>query len=362
MRPPLCLPSFLILATVLPLLAGCGNSAPEARQELPPQAVTVAEVAKRSMAGGMTASGRLLAFEEIAVAPDLNGYRVTQVMVEEDSVVRRGQVLATLDDSLLRSQIDQARAALAQQEIAAEQARDQAARVHGLDGQGVLSGEAIDNRRIAVRSTQAVVAATRAQLNDLLVRQSHLVIRAPTDGIVLERTVRPGDTSAAGTAMFRLARNGLIEHYAELAERDIARIKVGDPAEVTLASGRKLAGKVRLIGARVSDQTGLVIARIALPRSPDLRQGGFAQARFVQEGADVLAVPEAAVDFDASGASVQIVGRDDRVKRIPVRTGRRAQGLVELVAGPPAGSRVVVKGGAFTLEGDKVRIAGGNAR
>ena len=313
------------------IVSGCGGNAPR-RQELPLQTVSVVRVAPHEITGGLIASGRLVPREEVGVAADLPGYRIAHVAVEEGARVRKGEVLATLDDSLILSQIDQMRAMLAQQQIAAEQAQEQAARTVGLKGQGVLSDEAIRNRDLAARSAQATVAATRAQLNDLLVRHSHMTIRAPAAGIVLEL-------------------------YAELPEADVAHVALGDPADVTLASGKRFAGTVRLIGERVDSQTGLVTVRIALPISPDLRNGGFAQARFDRK-ATVIAVPEAAIRFDADGASVTVVGHDDRVHKQRVRTGQRSGGLVEILQGPPSGTTIAVKGAAFVLDGDKVRIAG----
>jgi HlyD family secretion protein len=346
---------YLLSLGAVALLSGCAK-APE-QHDLPLQTVTVTTVSRQMIQGGLSASGRLVPREEVGVAADLSGYRIASVAVEEGAAVRKGEVLAMLDDSLLRSQIDQLRAALSQQQIAAEQAHDQAARTGGLLGQGVLSDEAIQNRTLADRSAKAMVAVTRAQLNDLLVRQDHMAIRAPTAGVVLERDARPGDPSAPGTTLFRLARDGLIELYAELPEADVAHVAVGDPAEVLLASGKRLTGTVRLIGERVDNQTGLVIARIALPRDGALRQGGFAQARFVRR-MSVVAVPETAVQFDTDGASVTVVGADSRVHRARVRTGQRAGGLVEIVQGVSEGSRIAVKGAAFTLDGDKVRIEG----
>ncbi|MBV1688600.1 efflux RND transporter periplasmic adaptor subunit [Novosphingobium sp. G106] len=347
--------SLLSMLALALLLAGCGKKT-AGREEMPPQTVTAAVAARHDVAGALTASGRLLPREEMAVAADLSGFRVSRVLVEEGQRVRAGEVLAVLDDSLLRSQIDQVRATLAQQQVAAEQAVAQAGRVEGLDNQGVLSKEAIETRRFAARTGRAAVAASRAQLNDLLTRQAHLQIRAPAGGVILERTVRPGDTSAAGTAMFRMARDSEIELYAELPESDIGTVAIGDPAEVVLASGRKLAGHVRLIGMRVDPQTGATIARIALPNDPELRQGGFAEARFTRNFS-LLAVPEAAVHFDADGASVTLIDGNDRVRNVKVRTGRRAQGLVEIVSGLAEGSRVAVKGSAFVLNGDKVKVA-----
>lgn len=344
----------LIVAGIAPLLGACAKS--EKREELPPLTVTVVTMGNRTVAGGLTAAGRLLPREEVAVASDLNGYRIADVLVEEGAQVRRGQVLAVLDDSLLRSQVAQVQSSLAQQQANAQQAQEQAGRVGGLDGSGVLSDEAIRNRQLAARAAQAGASATAAQLQDLLTRRDHLTIRAPSDGLVLERAARPGDTSSSGTTLFRIARSSQIELFAELPEVEAAAIALGDRADVILASGKRLAGTVRLIGARVDSKTGLVTIRIALPNDPDLRQGGFAKASFSRV-ASVLAVPEMAVQYDADGASVKVVDASKRIRTVHVRTGRHTSGMVELLEGPPAGSRIAVKGAAFTLDGDVVRIA-----
>ena len=68
------------------------------------------------------------------------------------------------------------------------------------------------------------------------------------------------------------------------------------------------------------------------------------------------------MQYDADGASVRVIDKDQRIKRVAVRTGQHANGYVELREGPPAGAQVAVKGGAFTLEGDVVAIEGGKAR
>lgn len=343
------------------LLSACGKGDDGAKTP-PPPTVTVARVERRALEGGLSASGRLIPREEVAVAPELSGYRIARVLVEEDARVGAGQVLAVLDDTLLRSQIDQARAQLSQQQVGYDKARMEAGRVAGLDNQGVLSQEAIDQRRIAARSAQAAVGVAKAQLDDLLTRQQRLIVRSPVAGRVLQRSARPGEPSASGTVLFTIARDDLVELDAEVAEAAMGTLAIGDPVVVTLASGTKVNGKVRLLGARVDNQTGLSRARIALPVSPELRPGGFAQASFVKESAAILAAPEKAVHYDADGAYMLLLDRSDRVHRTSVRTGRRAAGMVEILSGPKAGSRAVLGGGAFLLEGDRVRaVPGGKA-
>ena len=193
-------------------LSACGKKTAPVDEHADARTVSVAQVQTRVLAGGIEAPGVLVSREEIAVSSELSGYRVAKVYVEADAVVRQGQPLVLLDDTLLRSQIDQQKALVAEQKVAADQAALQAAHVAGLDNQGVLSSEQIDQRRFQARGSQAALDAQIAQLRDLQTREARMVVRAPTAGLVLQRNVRPGDISSPGaTALFTMARDGLIE-------------------------------------------------------------------------------------------------------------------------------------------------------
>lgn len=321
----------------------------------PAPEMSVATVRLAPLSGGLTASGRLISREEAAVAPDVGGYRVSRVLIDEDAEVAKGQVLAVLDDALLSAQVAQARATLAQQQVAVDKANDEAKRVVGLDDKGVISNEAIAERRLAARSAAASAGVARAQLDQLLTQDARLVIRAPVAGRVLQRQVRPGDTATVGTVMFTIARDNLVELAAELPESAIGTVKVGQPVTVHLPSGAAVDGTVRLIGARVDPQTGLVSVRLALPVRDDLRPGGFANASFTTASAPALVVPEQAIRFDTDGASIMAVDGRNRVHRVLVRTGRRSGGMVEITQGAAVGETVVLSGAAFLLDGDTIR-------
>jgi HlyD family secretion protein len=343
-------------------LAGCSKP-PPAKVPDAPVTLTVARVAVRALAGGLTASGNLVSREEAGVASELSGYRVAEVYVDEGDWVKKGQPLARLDDTLLRSQIAQQQANLDEQIVASQRAQAEADRVKGLDNAGVLSMEQISERRLAAKSAQAAVGVAKAQLDDLKTKDGRMVIRAPVSGRVLERTARPGDTSAPGTTLYRIARDGLVEFDAEVSQADLAHISVGEPVEVDLPSDAKVMGRVRFISPRVDVQSGLGHVRVALPVREDLRPGGFARGVFQADDRPGPAVPEGAIHFDANGASVMVIDDNGRVRRTPIQTGQRAGGFVQLVQGPPIGARVALGGGAFVLDGDKVRTveAGGSA-
>jgi HlyD family secretion protein len=349
-----------IAAALLITLAAAGCSKPKApAASAPPRTVSTTLVASRTLLGGLQTSGILVSREEAAVYAEtpLNGYRVARVLVEPDATVVKGQPLVELDDTLLRSQIAQQTALVAEQRVAADQAEEQAEHVAGMDGQGVLSTEQIDQRRFQARSAKAAFDAQSAQLRDLQIRDERMIIRAPVGGLVLERNVRPGDTAGSGgaTPMFRIARDSLVELEAQVAEGDLAGIKVGDQVLVSLPDGAKVQGRVRLVYPAVDPQTKLGKVRVALPVRPDLRPGGFGGAQFTGLSRTVIAVPETAVRYDADGASVMVVGADDRVRQVGVKTGEHEGGYVELIQGPPAGVRVLLGGSTFVLPGDVIR-------
>jgi HlyD family secretion protein len=338
-------------------VAGCGKKPVPADERKGARAVRVSTVEMRPMASGLTASGLLVSREEAAVNPELSGYRVAKVYVEVDAKVAEGQPLAQLDDTLLRSQIAQQTALVAQQQVAADQAASQAKDVEGLDSQGVLSKETIDQRRFSARSAKAALDAQIAQLHDLQTRDARMTIRAPVAGLVLERNVRPGDVAApsAATPMFRMARDSLVELEADVAEGDLAGLRVGDPVQVSLPDGAATEGRVRLISPSVDPQTKLGKVRISLPLRDDLRPGGFGRATFAGSSRAVLSIPESAIRYDADGASVMVIDDADHVHQVPVKTGAHGGGYVELLQGPAAGSRILQAAAVFVLPGDVVK-------
>jgi HlyD family secretion protein len=337
-------------------LSACHKAAPSKPAKPEGRVVSVVRVEPRVIRGALAASGDLVPLEEAAVLPEVSGFRVAQVLADVGDYVKKGQVLVKLDPALIESQLAQQQALAAQAEAQAIQAEDQAQRVRGLDSSGVLSVEEIRQRRFQARAARATAQAQQAALRDIRTRAAKLEVTAPVAGLVLEKNVRPGDLSAVGsTPWFRLARDGVIELQAQMSEDDLAHVKPGQHAQVTLPSGATVTGVVRLVSPQIDPQTKLGYVRVTLPERPDVRSGGFGRAVFTEAAGKTTALPETAVRYDADGASVMVIGAGNRVKRVPVRTGLRGGGLVQLVEGPPAGVRVVQNAGSFLLEGDRVR-------
>jgi HlyD family secretion protein len=363
MSPPISRPSLrplVAVALVLALaagVAGCQKKAAESpRQQA--RAVSVVSVEPHTIEGGLVASGGLMPREDMAVFSQLTGYRVAQVLVDEGTWVKAEQPLARLDDTLLRAQLAQQTALAAQARVAANRADEEAGRVKGLDNEGLLSQEQVDDRRFAAQAARAQATAQEAAASDVRTREGLMVIRAPSAGLVIERNVRPGDSGGGPNPWFRIAKDGQIELSADVGEAVLGKLRPGVAARVTLADGTEIPGVVRLVSPGVDAATKLGKVRVSLPVRPDVRAGGFAHATFAGAAQSSLAVPETAVRYDADGASVLTIGADEKVVRAPVTTGGRGGGFVELVTGPPAGTLVVERASAMLTPGDFVRPVG----
>lgn len=356
-------PIFLALAAAL-ALAGCRKPPPKTTEADQARAVRVARIAMQPISGALAASGDLTPREEAAVFPEVSGYRVARVLVDVGDTVRKGQTLVQLDPTLIQAGLAQQQALAAQAEANALQAEDQANRVKDLDNAGVLSQEAIDQRRFQARAARATANAQKASLRDMETRVSKLSVVSPVAGLVLEKTVRPGDMSATGgaTPWFRLARDSQIELAAQMSENDLAKVRAGQHATVTLPDGVTVPGVVRLVSPQVDPQTKLGIVRVSLPVNRDIRAGGYARAVFNDVSGVVLAAPETAVRYDADGAAVMVVGPDNKVHRALVQTGQRGGGLVQLIKGPPEGTRIIQNAAAFLLDGDLVKPSDAGAQ
>jgi len=354
--------STLGVATALLCLSvaqlGCNDTeSNNTRADETSRAVRVATLQQRDIAGGVTATGLLVARDEAMVGAEIVGYRVAEVLVDEGDQVAKGDPLVRLDDTLLRAQIGQLDANLAEQRAQLELAESEVRRGDALEASGAIPKATLDQQRFARDRWRASVQAAEAHLDELRTRLSRMTIRAPVSGLVVERSVRPGEVAGTGSGpMFRITRDGLVELDAEIPERDLAQVVAGSTARVTLPSGETVEGTVRLVNPAIDPQTKLGRARIALPVRPDLRPGGFARVEIAQTSRGAVMAPESALRFSTDGVNLMLVGDDRRVRSVPVRTGARSDGWVELLEGPPVGTRVIVGGAAFVLEGDVVQV------
>jgi len=319
--------------------------------------VTVIVPGRQQIARVLNATGTIAAKRDMPVGISGEGGEVSRVLVEPGQWVRAGQVLAVIERSVQSQQAAQLAAAIDVAKADAQLAQNELDRAQALVGRGFISKADVD-RKLATRDqANAQVRVAEAQYRESLARTGRLDIRAPAAGLVLTRTVEPGQVVGAGTGtLFRLAKGGEMELRAQLSETDLAAVHVGATATVTpVGSSQSFNGQVWQVSPVIDPQTRQGIARVALSYSPALRPGGFAQAEIVTGEVNAPVLPESAVLSDQNGNYVYIVDADNKAQRRSVKTGQVSEKGIAIVSGLTGNEKVVLSAGAFLNPGQVVK-------
>lgn len=334
----------------------------------------------------LNASGYVAARRRATVSSKVTG-KLVAVAVEEGMAVRRGQVLARLDDSTVRSQLalaearlGAARKAIAEQEVRLREAQLALARTRRLVDEGVVGAAELDAdtaevdslaARIALAQEQVVVAEReidvyRTQLDDM-------VIRAPFDGMAISKDAEEGEmispVSAGGgftrTGVCTLVDMASLEIEVDVNESYINRVRDGQRVVANLDAYPEwdVPGAVITTVPAADRQRATVLVRIAFDElDPRILPDMGVNVAFLEDdppeprtSATRLLVPSAAARA-RDGQDVVYVVRGDRVERRAVRLGAAVGDQVDVVSGLTAGERVVVEGPADLADGDRVTV------
>jgi HlyD family secretion protein len=325
-----------------------------ARRAVP--TVTVTQVGVSTVPTTVDIIGTIGARYDMPIGVEGDGGRVAAIYVEAGDHVKRGQVLAHLNVSVLEPQVANLEASLEQAKAEEELAIAEYHRAQAVGASGALSVEETQRRKSSSVTAASKVKFVQAQLAEAKARLARADIRAPDDGIILTRSVEVGQTASAAEPMFRLSKGGEVEMRGQVAEQDLPLLKVGQEVTVKL-TGTSITypGKIRLLGAIIDPATRLGMARISLAPDPNLRPGAFARADVTVSNAERAVLPQTAILSDDRGSYVLVVNAENKVERRAVRVSGMIQSGVTIGEGVTGRDKVVATAGAFLQEGDVVK-------
>ena len=309
--------------------------------------VEVHTVARGSIARQVVVTGTVDPLRLIGVNAQLAG-ALTTVNVQEGDMVRRGAVLARVDDREIAAQLAAAEASFAVAEAAYERARQ-------LRDRRVITLPEYERDRTAF-------AAARAQVEQLRTRAGYAAVLAPATGVITEKLVETGDVVGNQSRLFTIADVSQLVVRLGVSELDVVQLEPGDPVNVTLDAlpNRQLGGRIRRIFPVGDPTTRLVPVEVVLdPQSAQYARPGFlARITFdLTTSNNVLLVPVSAVLGGQGSQAVFVVENNTAVRRT-VSTGLTSQGRVEVISGLSDGEQIVVTGHNSLRDGMTVRAVG----
>lgn len=351
-------------------------------------AVDVAAVSRTDLLETLVVSGRVLERSKASLGSPVTG-TVAAVLFEEGDRVRSGQLLVRLGDDEARAALDEARARLEQvrgsgRRIAGEelrqatlrleQAERELARILSLRRDGFASARDEEDARSARDLASSAVSAARertrvlseggaderaarAALDSAAARLEQRRVVAPGPGVVLVRSVEPGDVVPAGKVLLTLA----LEHdtwlLAQPDEKNLPSLRVGQKARATADAfpDRAFDAEVISIAPGIDLARGTVDVKLRVPDPPDFLRSDLTLSieLEVAEHARVLVVPLASVR-DAASEPWTLVVRKGRAVRVPVVLGARGGAVAEVRSGLEEGD-FLVRDPDRVAEGRRVR-------
>jgi len=304
-----------------------------------PVGVTVVAPTRGPAVDAIYATGTVEPTVMLPIAPRVAG-RIVDLNVDEGSRVRKGQVLARLDDADLVSTVEEL-------EARARYAQSQYERAENLVRQGFMSKAEVDRTRADMEAAVAAVRRARSQ-------RDYMALNAPADGLIIRRDGEIGQFIPMGQAVFFLSCCAPLRVTAEVDEEDIARVRVGQ--KVVLRADA-LPGEI--FDATVSEVTpkGDPVARsyrvrVKLADPSKFKVGMTVDANLVvAERANALLVPATAVQNNA----VWVV-ENGHLRRQAVKIGVSGSGRTEIVEGLAADARIVDSPPVDLREGRAVRL------
>lgn len=359
----------MLLGGVAPVLVGIGLlvlvmmwAAGVFRQKIPPGEVPAAAeegppadtpfatavVEERVQDYTEEAIGSLRAASQSRVASQVLA-RVNEVYVQAGSMVKQGQVLIELDRQALETQLSQAEAGLTAASAALIQAEDDLRREEALAKRGATTEQAVNR----ARSNRDVARANKEQAEKAVaqakVMVSYATIRAPTDGMVIEKLVQKGEMARPGEPLLILHDPATFRLEVPVREELAARIAVGTPLKVRVDPlGRTFEGSVDEWVRQADLASRSILVKVKLPPDKDLVEGMTGRLIIPTGQRRHLCLPKAAIRQIGDLDFVQVIHRDPTtgrswLERRFVRTGREGRiDHIEVLSGVEAGEEVAL--------------------
>ncbi len=348
------------------LITGCGQSKDGASQAggAPPAAqVSVAPAVQRQIQESDEFTGRLEATESVDVRPRVSG-TIDRVHFREGQLVKKGDLLFTVDARPFRAELARAEAQLASAQTQSELSKTEFARAQKLLDVKAISKQEFDQLQSGTRSSDASIRAAQAAVQAARLNVEYATIRAPIAGRVSRANVTAGNlVGNAEPVLTSIVSQGKVYAYFDASEqvylryakqaRTAASSKSGDATTgntvmMGLANdaGYPHKGVIDFVDNRLNAQTGAIRVRAAFDNSKgEFTPGLFARVRLLGSGAtNAVLTPDRAIGTDQTKKYVLVVGADNVANFREVKLGSLDGGMRVVTEGLKAGEMVIVDG------------------
>ncbi len=334
--------SFYMVFCLLPLLAACNFIGQKEKFEVQPIKVKTLIISEQTHTYAHTYVGKIEEISSVRLGTQSAG-QVLSVLVKVGDHVRAGQELLRIDDTQARHALQAANAAL-------EQAHDAYKRAQQMYAEGGVTAQKMVELGSQLEQAQSKVSMSRKSLNDC-------VLRAPTDGIIGECKVKAGETITPAVSVVTLLNMDGYNVVFDVAEADIAVIRIGESGSVQVAAIGNDTLPIRVVEksllANNISHTYTVKAVVLGTHRKEILPGMVSKVWLQSQSVSGYLVPSECVQTLPSGRSIWVV-QDTLAQRRSIEIGEYVSNGVIVTNGLQMGDKVICEGFQKMYNGAKV--------
>lgn len=305
--------------------------------------VKTAIVKSKDISSVLSESGTFKAFQELELSAQSQG-QITQLLVSKSQFVRRGTLLAVIDNSSLISQTEAAQSAL-------KKAREDAKRYSNALEAGGVSAQQLEEAQLKVQNAESQLASLNQQARNFR-------ILAPMNGVINEIYVEAGSFVSTGTKLIEIVDITKVNLAVSIEQKNLPELRIGQKVNVStdVYPDKVFNGKVATINAK-TDLSQKIEVGITIDNSEKtpLLDGMYGHAQFITDKNDnivhTLVIPREAIIGSLQHAMVFVVNADNTVSQNKITVGQIVNGEVEVISGLTENQQVVIAG-QINLEND----------
>lgn len=336
--------------------------------------VQVAEARSTNLQRVLELTGDIQPAAVVDVHPKIGGEIIEKMCVETGDYVKKGELIAVLDDDAVKAQLEEAQTGLAAAEAGLKQSEanlelleKDRQRIQLLYQAGAASQQELDHinaqYKAAVESRKlatAQIAKAKAVLNQLQVLYREYSLRAPISGFIAARYVEEGNRANPAQPVVRISQEDELKVTGSVTEKDFPRLKKGMKAEITVDAfpGKVFDGMVSVISPTIDPATRTAEIEIRITNKKyELRSGMFARIKLYLGEEKALTVPTVALNkMPGTGSYYVYIVKANKAILKNVKTGITQDNLTEIIDGLTEKELVVTRGQNRLYNGARISI------
>ncbi|MEW9304258.1 efflux RND transporter periplasmic adaptor subunit [Labrys neptuniae] len=332
-----------------------------------PLPVLIAEAKTADVPVYLYGVGTVKAYNTVTITPQVSG-QIVDMPFREGQDVKKGEVIARIDDSTYKAALDQAIAKRAQDQALLDNAKRDLQRYIGLAASNSVTRQTADTQRSTVAQYEAQLKSDDAAIASAQATLAYTTITAPIDGRAGIRSVDVGNVvqASGSTGLVTLTQLKPIAVLFSVPQQALAEIAPAggkEPLQVEALRGDNKVlidtGKLEVVNNEVDASTGTIQLKAIFPNEAlGLWPGAFVNAKLkVRTLAGVVVAPTAAIQRGPNGTFVYVLGDDGTAKMRPVTVSQQGDQQVVVDSGLKNGEKIITTGFARLSDGAKVEVS-----